>query len=69
MKIVYISSSNPMSSIGGAANTASNWIDTLLERDVEIDIICRGDNSGRKFFQKSAPPWGGFCLNLLRPTV
>ena len=44
MTVIYISESNPMSSIGGAANTASNWIDRLLERDVEIDIICRGES-------------------------
>jgi glycosyltransferase involved in cell wall biosynthesis len=42
MNVVYISASNPISSIGGAANTASGWIDELLEHDVEVDVICRG---------------------------
>jgi hypothetical protein len=44
LKVVYISASNPISSIGGAANTASGWIDELLEHDVEVDVICRGDS-------------------------
>lgn len=44
MNVVYISESNPINSIGGAANTASAWIDGLLQRDVEIDIICRGES-------------------------
>lgn len=44
MNVVYISASNPRSSIGGAANTASNWIDKLLKNDVNVDVICRGDS-------------------------
>lgn len=42
MNVVYISATNPVSSIGGAANTARNWIDELRERNVAIDVICRG---------------------------
>lgn len=44
MNVVYISASNPVSSIGGAANTASKWIDELLQHDVGVDIICRGES-------------------------
>jgi glycosyltransferase involved in cell wall biosynthesis len=44
ISVVYISASNPISSIGGAANTASKWIDKLLEHDVDVDIICRGES-------------------------
>ncbi|PCR90101.1 glycosyltransferase family 4 protein [Natrinema ejinorense] len=44
MNVVYISATNPISSIGGAANTANKWIDELRERNVGIDVICRGES-------------------------
>ncbi|NUB91823.1 glycosyltransferase family 4 protein [Haloterrigena sp. SYSU A121-1] len=48
MKIAYISASNPIGSIGGAANTAGKWIDELRERGVEIDVICRGESDASR---------------------
>lgn len=48
MKVVYISATNPISSISGAANTADKWIDELRERGVEIDVICRGESDASR---------------------
>lgn len=41
MNVAYVSASNPMGSMGGATNTARNWIDELLERGHDVDVLCR----------------------------
>ncbi|WP_459192817.1 glycosyltransferase family 4 protein [Halosimplex sp. J119] len=44
MRVAYISASDPVGSIGGATNTARNWLDELDDRGVTVDVICRGES-------------------------
>jgi hypothetical protein len=47
-------------------DTVKNWFKSSDQGRVE-DLI--RDNTGRKFFRRYAPLWGGFCGKHLRPAV